>query len=358
MSERGAMDEHRWIDTGQALDALLDELEGEARYGLDTEFLRERTYHPELALVQIGWPGGVALIDPLAAPIERLARLFEGEGLAILHASSQDLEILRLRCGTVPRRLYDLQIAGAFTGLGIASLATLVRELLDAPLSKGARLTDWTRRPLDAAERAYAAADVEHLLALHDRLVARLEEAGRTAWALTEMRLLLEREPADPEPETAWWKLKGANRLNRRAGGVAQSLAAWRQREAEARDRPVRALLPDVALLSLAERPPEGSAQLRRVRGLDGRHLGGGRDAMILEAIRRGLALEDRELRRPALEPRGDKANVHGSVCLALASQVADELGIDPSFLATRKDITALIRGEPSRLDEGFRKDL
>ena len=176
--------EPRLVTTAAALDDLVAILVDEPRYAVDTEFHRERTYYPKVALVQVAWDGGIALIDPLAVSLEPLA-----QGAAPAPVSPcctprrQDLEVLDLACGATPTRLFDTQLAAGFCGMSTPSLASLADRDLRIRLPKGDRLTDWLARPLTDDQLAYAAADVAHLLALHDRLVERLDALGRLEWA-------------------------------------------------------------------------------------------------------------------------------------------------------------------------------
>src|SRR5690242_5373324 len=169
----------RWVDDASKLAALVEELADEPRYALDTEFHGERSYWPRLALIQIAWPNGLALVDPLAMDPAPLGEVLSGPGTMVAHAADQDLAILERACGAVPTTLFDTQVAAGFCGLGTPSLAATVEKLLGSRLAKGDRLTDWTRRPLRVEQHAYAAADVEHLLALHDELVRKLTATGR-----------------------------------------------------------------------------------------------------------------------------------------------------------------------------------
>ncbi len=175
-----------WIDAPAPLADLVHTLTDEPRYALDTEFHGEKSYWPHLALIQIAWPGGIALVDPLAVDPAPLGEILSGPGLMVAHAADQDLSILERACGCSPTKLFDTQVAAGFIGLGTPSLAATVERLLGAKLTKGDRLTDWTRRPLRVEQRVYAAADVEYLLALHDVLVERLEAMGRLVWATDE----------------------------------------------------------------------------------------------------------------------------------------------------------------------------
>jgi ribonuclease D len=351
--------EPRFVDTDAGLAELVRELIDEPRYGLDTEFHGERTYWPKLALVQVSWSGGIALIDPLAVDPAPLGAVFEGPGTMVAHASGQDLSILQRATGTSPSKLFDTQIAAGFVGYGVPSLLFLVEQLLSVRLVKGDQLADWTRRPLQEAQREYAASDVAYLFALEDALVAKLEEKGRLVWAIDECETMRTRNRSRPEPDTAWWKLKGARGLRGKARGVAQEVAAWRERTAQEQDRPVRFVLPDLAVLGIAHRPPTTADEVRAVRGLDERHLRGNARAEVLAAVNRGLALDKDELRLPTDD--GGERIPQPTVALVTAwvNQLANDLGLDPALLATRSDLQSLLRGEEgSRLMHGWRNEI
>ncbi|HTL85580.1 MAG TPA: ribonuclease D [Acidimicrobiia bacterium] len=349
--------EPRWIDTSEALAEVVDEVRDEPRYGLDTEFHGERSYWPRLALIQLSWPTGVALIDPFALDVTPLGELLAGAGCMIAHAADQDLAILERACGRVPSKLFDTQVAAGFVGLGTASLAAAVERLLGAKLAKGDRLTDWTRRPLRAEQRAYAAADVEYLLALHDAEVVKLEAAGRLEWATDECEERRQRVRTRPEPETAWWRIKGARQFRGATRGVAQAVAAWRERTAEALDVPPRYVLSDLALAGLVHRPPQNRDELGSIRGIDGRL----RDAQaneLLAAVAEGVALAPSDLRLPETG-RVDRSLAPAvTVIGAWLAERASELDLDPALLATRAELTQMLQGDPSRLATGWRADL
>src|SRR5205814_1385640 len=191
--------------------------------------------------------------------------------------------------------LFDTQLAAGFVGMSSPSLVNLVERLLARRLPKGDRLTDWTRRPLTEDQQLYAAADVAHLLELYERLREDLEERGRLAWALQECDELLRRSRQPQDPDTAWWRLKEGRQLRGKARGVAQALAAWRERRAADLDIPPRFVLPDLALVSMAQRPPGGRGDLDAVRGLDGRFTKGDADVQLLASVQRGLAMDEAE---------------------------------------------------------------
>lgn len=350
-----------WIDDRAGLDELIARLRDEPVYGLDTEFHRERTYFPHLALVQVAWSDGLAVVDPIAVDIAPLAQILEGPGLMICHAAEQDLEVLQLACGTRPARLFDTQIAAAFIGLGFAALGRLVTSIVGATLAKGDRLTDWTRRPLDESQIAYAAADVEHLLMLHGRLCERAQESGTLAWVEQECEQMRTRQLGASEAETAWWRIKGSRTLRGKSRGVAQEVAAWRERLAMARDIPPRFILPDLALAGIVQRPPRSKEQMSSIRGLEPRHLRGGTAEEILAAVERGLELDARDLRTPARgePPIDDDAGPSVALGLALVAHIAAQRQMEPSLLATRADVQSLAAGRTSgRLSSGWRAEI
>jgi ribonuclease D len=353
------------IATEAELADLGERLAGAPRYALDTEFHRERTYWPTLALVQVSWeePGAsradVALVDPLALDVSSLGAVLAGPGTMVAHAADQDLEILERQCGRGPSRLLDTQVAAGFAGHGTPSLGSLAQSYLGVELAKGDRLTDWRARPLTAGQLAYAAADVDRLLELADAVTADLDRRGRRAWAEEECESLRSRPRGAGDPRRAWWKLRDARSLRGPARGVAQEVAAWRERRAQTLDVPVRQVLPDLALAAIAHRPPADAAALARVRGLEGRHLKPAVAAEVLAAVERGRALALLDLCLPPADDVPRDLRAPAALVLAWVAQLARDEGIDASLLATRADVAAFLRGDgPSRLDAGWRRDL
>ncbi len=301
----------------------------------------------------------MALVDPLSVDVAPLAEVFAGPGLALAHAAEQDLEVLERACGGVPARLFDTQLAAGFIGLSTPSLATLVDRLLGVHLTKGDRLSDWTARPLSAAQRDYAASDVAHLLDLHKVLVDRLVEMGRLEWAEEECSLTLGRSRRTLAPEEVWWRVKEARHLRGRSRAIAQEVAAWREREAMASDRPARFVLPDLALISIAQHPPGSIEQLRKARGLDGRHLPGEAAERLLSAVAAGQSLPDDRLRLPPVETPDRSLRPAATLVGAWVAQRAAELHLDTTLLGTRADVNAFLRGDRSaRLAHGWRRML
>jgi ribonuclease D len=352
-----------WIDTDDALSALVDELAGVARYAVDTEFHREKTYWPKVALVQVAWERGpddlaIALVDPLAVDLTTFARLFAGPGLAVMHAASQDIEVFQHSVGSVPSALFDTQIAAGFLGYGTPSLTALAEGELGLRLPKGDRLTDWLRRPLDDRQRSYAAADVAHLLEIHDRLAAELESLGRTAWVDFENEAQRTWRPLR-HPEQSYQRIKEARQLRGRALGVVRAVAAWRERRAAELDIPVRHVMADLAVVSLANRAPSTVADLKGVRGLDDRMRRPPLADELLAAVAEGLAggpparaerAQDHELDR--------KLRPAVALVSAWVAQLARTHRIDASLLATRSDIEDLLIDGSGRLADGWRNDI
>ena len=346
------------IDEG-SLAGLISKLSTEPLYGIDTEFHRERSYFAKLALVQVSWSDGIAIVDPLAVDIAPFAEVLKGDGLAVLHAADQDLEVLDRACGCAPTRLFDTQIAAGFLGFSSASLFNLVDRLLGCQLEKGDQLADWTRRPLRPAQLRYAASDVAYLLDLYEVITERLEQRGRLSWALDECTIALERSRTLGEPEEMWWKLRQARQLRPKERAIAQEVAAWRERRARATDQPVRFFISDLAIASIAHRPPKNRAELEQVRSIEGRHLGGGAAEEILQAIERGTQLAPDEVRLPP-GPQGEAiAKPAVGIAAAWVAEQARKLEIDPAILATRADLVAFLQDPPAgRLESSWRKGL
>ena len=334
------------------------EMAGEDAYAFDTEFHTEHTYVPELALIQLAWRDKVALVDPVAVDPAPLAGLFGGPGIAVAHAATQDLDVLMAACGTIPATVFDTQIVAGFLGMSTPSLARLVDQVLGIALPKADRLSDWLVRPIPERQVAYAVNDVAHLLALRDALSERLHSLGRLDWALDECdQVLGDRTPARV-PEEAWWKLGDIRSMSRRSRAVAQEVAAWRERTAAETNRPRRRILSDLGLLAISQRPPQNVAELRRTRGIDGRHLAQGRAEQILRAVTRGMDLPSAQIRMPAEGRDAPAAPAAVAICSGLVRQIADDLDFDQTLLATRSDLASLLAGEPSRLDAGWRHDI
>jgi ribonuclease D len=341
----------RVIETNEALAAFLAELAGAPYLALDTEFLRDQTYYPKLCLIQVAAPGIEAIIDPLAPGID-LKPFYEliarPDIVKVLHASRQDIEIFFLQGGVLPDPLFDSQIAAMVCGFGdAASYETLARRIAKVEIDKSARFTDWSHRPLSKRQLEYALADVTHLRVIYEWLKARLEKTGRSAWVAEEVAALQDPALYRLDPELAWKRLKSRT-SNKRFLAVVAALAAWREREAQARDIPRGRVLKDEALTEIAAHPPESAEALERIRavpkGFANSKLGKG----LLEAIAigqtaqppEGAIAENRERRRREPSP----AVV--DLLKTLLRLRAEAAGVAPRLIANAEDIERLAANE------------
>lgn len=348
----------RWVDSEPDLAEVVEELGTVEAFAVDTEFHRERTYYPQLALVQVTWGDERVLIDPLALDLNPFAAALTGPATVVMHAAAQDLEVLDLVCGVLPRRLFDTQLAAGFSGHSLPSLAALVERFHGVHLPKGDRLTDWLRRPLGSDQCDYAIADVDHLLDIRGRLVEDLTGRGRLVWFEDECEALRRRGRVVRDPEVAWRKIKEARTLRGEVAGVARSVAAWRERRAAELDQPVRFVMSDLAVVGIAQRRPKTPADLERIRGVDARLAKGRIGEGIVEAVAHG---------REHPVPRSDgptydvDRRLRPAVALVAAwvSQLARDIEVETSLVATRHDIESLLGGDPgSRLRHGWRAEL
>ena len=347
-----------WVDSEDALKDVVTSVLSESRYAIDTEFHREKTYYPKLALVQIRWGNQTALIDPLAVDPRGFARLFNNDILAVFHAAQQDIEVLRHAALEAPKNIFDCQVAAGFVGFSTPSLATLVQAVKKISLSKGDRLTDWLRRPLTEQQCAYAADDVVHLFDLHDELTRQLSELGRIDWVTDACAELAIRPMGPQDPSDAWLKLKEARALKGNARGVVQALAKWREERAMRGDLPPRRVMSDMALLGISQKIPKSVEELANTRGVDDRHLSADYCREIMTAVRDGA-------KNVVSMPTSDNDDVDKwarpalTLITAWVGELARRHKIDATLLATRNDITAFLRKAPNaRLCQGWRATL
>ncbi len=346
------------IATPQALEALIARaLEAEC-VALDTEFVWERTYYPQLGLVQVGFAeDDSALIDTVAcrdlAPLGRL--LAAPDVVKILHDAPQDLTILRRITGSYPKNIFDTRRAAGFVGLSATlSLGDLLREILGVALAKTETRTNWLRRPLSAEQHAYAHSDVRYLPAARTELLARLRQRHRETWLYEEMNAY--DDPAlyaEKDPHTQYLRIGGAGRLSPQQRAVLRELTAWREEEARRRDRPRGHVVADKVLAVMARRLPQSLSDLSAVRGLGDRAVR--RDGRaILEAVERGLAVPPEACPPPPARPPNDEiltARTH--LAMAYLTGKSLQSGIDPALVATRVEVTGLVAAGPEAAPTG-----
>ena len=275
---------------------------------IDTEFMRDRTYWPKLCLVQLAGKDRFAAIDPLAPDID-LEPLFDlmanPSVVKVFHACRQDVEIFYHLTGRTPTPIFDSQLAAMVLGYGDeVGYESLVTKIAKVRIDKSSRFTDWSRRPLSEQQLDYALADVTHLRVIYERLLAELEEAGRTDWANQELAELTSADTYEQPPELAWKRVKIRSK-DRRFIAIVQALASWREREAQNRDLPRNRIIRDDLMMEVAaNRPtsPEEIAKLRRI-SVDKRSMAG-----MADAIQSALDLPKDELPKlptPNKLPRG-----------------------------------------------------
>ncbi len=351
-----------YIDTAPALARLCARLRGSPWLALDTEFIREKTYYPELCLVQVADESLVACIDALALPDlgPLLEILYDPAVIKVLHSAHQDLEIFFHLGGAAPGPVFDTQIAATLLGQGEhAGYATLIQELLGVTLDKSQTRTDWRRRPLTAAQLAYAGDDVRYLRDLYRWQRDTLERQGRLAWLDEDFAALGDPSRYRPDAQTAWRRIKGHDQLGGVQLAALRALAAWRETRASASNRPRQWLVRDAALLELARRLPAEQEELPRLRELDAgtvRQYGKPLLNAIAAARREPPERWPRLREPPRLSPR-QEALV--DVMMALVRLRSAEAEINPQLLASRRDLERLLAGaDDVPLQRGWRAAL
>lgn len=362
MATRPAEVRYDWIDTTPELRVFVSETVHETHYYLDTEFHREKTYFPQLALIQIANCGRTVLIDPTRVDTDELRPLFEGSGWCVLHAAQQDLDVLSQSCGFVPARIIDTQLCAGFLGYSQPSLASLLQSFLKVVVPKGDRLTDWMRRPLTSDQKSYAASDVAYLSELNTLITKELESLGRLQWALDACEELRMRPTGPNPPEDAWLRVKDVRTLRGRSRWIAREVAAWREVRAMDLDLPPRHVLSDIAILAVAQKAPRTPEELVQNRGVDNRHASGPHGRALLDAIHRGVELSGSgDLHFPSGDSDDLDRTMRPAATLVSAwiTELARQARLDASLLGTRKDIVDLLAGSPqARLASGWRAEI
>ena len=299
------------ITDTQALADFCEKLRTADYLAVDTEFMREKTYWPILCLVQLGGSGGAKVVDALAPGIDLapLHALMADEGiLKVFHAARQDLEIFYHLSGRLPKPVFDTQVAAMVCGFGDSvGYDTLVAKMAGEKIDKSSRFTDWSIRPLSERQVNYALADVIHLRPVYEKLAAKLHGNGRGDWLAEEMAVLTQPATYDGEPREAYRRIKTRS-ANGRMLAVLRELAAWREKEAQRRDMPRNRILRDEALVEIAHHTPSSPDQLARTRGLGAKLAKGNYGRRILDAVKNGLAVPEKDCPEPKAKrqlPRG-----------------------------------------------------
>ena len=348
---------HKLISDNASLSALVERMSTAPFVAVDTEFMRENSYWPDLCLIQIASPDEAAAIDPKAEGIDLkplLDLLVENtQVLKVFHAGGQDLEIVHNLTGKTPVPLFDTQIAAMALGYGEqVGYSNLIESMLGHVLDKGARFTDWSRRPLDKRQIDYAIADVTHLATIFPRMVDKLRKNGRGAWLDEEMERLADPSSFAFAPEDAWKRLKLPGR-NPLLLGRLKALAAWRENEARGKNLPRGRIVKDDTLQELASHPPKSQEDLGRVRGLSAGWRSNDIGGRLMAALATAKPLKPEEM--PAREPGRPgltKDAVLVSDLLKLLLKIrSKESGVAPKLIARSVELEALAAGVRSGLN-------
>lgn len=334
-----------YVDSATRLTTICEHLSTVERFGLDTEFVGERTYVPQLELIQVATPTECALIDCQA--VSDLGPFFEvvcnPQIEKVLHAGQQDLEIFFTLSGKVPTPIFDVQVAAAMAGLGAqCGYAQVADRLLGVTIDKTETLTDWSHRPLTRAQLEYASDDVRYLLPVYEELKRRLTQLGRWKWLQEEFRSVVQSIRSEPVvPERAYLRVRGRGSLRGRGLAVLRELAAWREDMARERDKPRGTIVRDEALVEIARKAPTTVAALRGLRAVRSRELDRNAEDVVARVVH-ALSLPKEQW--PEAPPSPGPAPSTGVVELlqAVVRARADDAHIASSLLATHADLQEL----------------
>ena len=352
------------IDSSAELAAFCERQARADYVAVDTEFMRDKTYWPQLCLVQIAGPEDAAAIDPLSPGMDLtplLGLMADRKVLKVFHAARQDIEIFVNLAGAVPAPLFDTQVAAMVCGFGDAvSYETLAGRLAGARIDKSSRFTDWAHRPLTERQLHYALTDVVPLRTVYEKLAARLAKTGRAHWLEEEMSMLTDPATYRLDPAESWRRLK-VRSTNRRLLALVRALAAWRETAAQQRNLPRNRLLRDEAILEIAAHAPASVAELARTRGLGRNFAEGKLGAEILAAVQRVLATPESD--HPPPPPRHEPPSGIGplvDLLRVLLKLRCEENGVAQKLVADTEDLELIAADDaaPVRALQGWRADL
>ena len=356
---------HPLITDSESLAALCKRLSTASFVAVDTEFMRENTYWPDLCLIQIGDQFEAAAIDPKADGID-LSPLLDllvdnHEVLKVFHAGGQDIEIIHNLTGKTPFPLFDTQIAAMALGLGEqVGYSNLVESLLNERLDKGARFTDWARRPLDKRQIDYAIGDVTYLAGLFPKMLERLKKTGRGAWLDQEMERLGDPSNYAVDPDQAWKRIRMPSRKAEVLGRL-KAVAAWREIEARGKNLPRGRIMKDETLADIASHPPKSQEALANVRGLSPAWRSNDIGARLMQAIAEAKELSADEM--PAKEERMPGLGKEGALVADLLKLLlkirSRESNVAARLIAKSDELEMLAAGKRDGLSilEGWRFD-
>jgi len=353
------------ITTTEALAAFCTRLAKHDFVTVDTEFLRETTYWPELCLIQMAGPDDEGIVDPLAKGLD-LKPFFDlmadASVIKVFHAARQDIEIVVKLGDLVPHPIFDTQVAAMVCGFGESiSYDQLVSRITGAPIDKSSRFTDWSRRPLTDKQLDYALADVTHLRDVYLELVSRLDAEGRRDWVVDEMAVLESRATYEIEPEDAWKRLK--MRVKKPVElCVLQHVAAWREREAKSRNVPRGRVIKDDAIYEIAQQQPKDSEGLSRLRTIPRGWERSQQGATLVEIVNEALETPKDEmprLPRQKQTPEGAQASIE--LLRVLLKLTVEKENVAAKIIANSDDLEAIaVDGEDADVPalKGWRREL
>ncbi len=338
--------EARWIESPEALAEACEQWRELDVIGVDTEFVRERTFYPALGLIQISAGGANTLIDTQAIEdLEPLAHLLrDPEVTKVFHSCGEDLEVLYHRFGEFPREVFDTQIAAALAGRGAAlGYGKLVATMFEVELPKDKTRPNWLRRPLTEAQKRYAALDVAFLLPAYSELHGELRRLGRESWLREELDPLFDAARFLPSPEVAYRRISAHRSLPPRALAILKDVATWREQQARRRNLPRNFVVREKALVDVARRAPRTFAALSAIDSLHPRERER-HGRTLIRLVHKALELPAGDLpaSRPALDLRPYRRQI--AHLRALIGELADELSLPPELLANRRTIESLVR--------------
>jgi ribonuclease D len=353
------------IKTTGALEAACTTLSQSDYLTIDTEFIRETTFWPELCLIQMASEDLAVIVDPLSEDLE-LQPFFDlmanTDVVKVFHAARQDIEIIYHRGGLIPHPIFDTQVAAMVCGFGDSvSYDQLVQKTVGARIDKSSRFTDWRRRPLSDKQLRYALADVTHLREVYRVLRQRLAEDRREHWVKEEMDVLESASTYDLHPDDAWTRLRMRVRKPQELA-IMKHVAAWREREARERNMPRRRVLKDDAIYEIAQQQPRDPATLGRLRSIPKGWERSQAAVAILEAVNAALALPKDELPRidrPAQTPEGVAAA--SELLKVLLKLTTEKHGVAPKVIANSDDLERIAaEGEKAQVGalSGWRREL
>ena len=335
---------HETINTSAQLADFCRNLVRADRIGIDTEFVSEDTFRPELCLVQVATADVLAVIDPYRAgdltPFWRA--LAEGDHVTVAHAAREEVNFALSACGRPPANLFDTQIAAGFCSTEYpASYSSVVTKFLNARPSKGEQRTDWRRRPLSSDQIEYALEDVRYLLPLHETIHRRLKRLDRLAWLAEETDAWL-KEVSEARERPRWRRVSGIGNLSPRSLAIVRELWTWRQQQAELRDVPPRRVLRDDLIVELAKRKSDNVEKIRAVRGMQ-RSLKRELMAELADCVRRGLECSLADIERRAQDAMPSQLNLLGQFLSPALSSICRSANVATSLAGTATDVRDLI---------------